>query len=135
MTSPHIAYVNGQVAAGSGTPSKLNCPGSVPATPLTLTITDVCAVEPPYAGGAHETVVADLQAVLVHIPATASVAVGVKANPPKLRPLIVTDPPAVSPTFGGLLTLTQGAGTPTEVGHACHRMQLASCPQSSYHRS
>jgi hypothetical protein len=102
-----------QSAAGGGAPSKLNCPGSVPATPLTLTITGVCAVEPPYAGGAHATVVADLQAVLLHNSATARVAVGVKADPPKLRPLIVTDPPAVPPTFGGLLTLTQGAGTQT----------------------
>ena len=35
------------------------------------------------------------------------------AELPKLRPLIVTDPPEEQPTFGGLLMLTHGAGTPT----------------------
>jgi hypothetical protein len=57
------------------------------------------------------TVVADVHAVLLQISAAAREAVGVTVTPPKLRPHIVTDPPPVTPTFGGLLRLTHGAGT------------------------
>ena len=42
-----------------------------------------------------------------------SARLGVTAEQPKLRPLIVTDPPEVTPAFGGPLVLTHGAGTHT----------------------
>ncbi len=88
----------------------MNCPGRVPASAVTLT--PIHTPEPPYAAGAHATVVADVHAVLLHASATAMDAVGVTATQPKCRPLIVTDPPEVRPMFGGLLTLTHGAVTP-----------------------
>ena len=101
-------------ASGSGqlrsAPSKLNCPVAVPATPLTLTA--VRKADPPYAGGAHATVVADVQPVVPHASVAVIDAVGVKLELPKLRPLIVTDPPEVRTPFGGLLMLALGAGTP-----------------------
>ena len=71
-------------------PSKLSCPGSVLATPPTLTA--VCTAVPPYACGAHATVVADVHAVLPHTSAVASEAVAVGLEVPKLSPLIVTVP-------------------------------------------
>ena len=52
--------------------------------------------------------------MLPHSSAAAREDVGVAAELPKLRPLIVTDPPEEQPTFGGLLMLTHGAGTRTE---------------------
>ena len=82
----------------------------VPATALTLTA--VRNAEPLYGIGAHATVVADVHAVLPHVSAAASDAVGVTTTPPKLRPVIVTDPPDVAPMFGGLLRLTHGAADP-----------------------
>jgi hypothetical protein len=48
--------------------------------------------------------------VLPHRSAVAIDAVGVNTESPKLRPLIVTDPPDVTPAFCTLLMLTQGAG-------------------------
>ena len=71
-------------------PSKLNCPASVPTTAPTLT--EVRTAEPLYARGAHETVVADVHAVLPHMSAVASEAVAVGLEAPKLSPLIVTVP-------------------------------------------
>ena len=80
---------------------------SVPATALTLV--PVRNAEPLYAIGAHATVVADVHAVLPHVSAAASDAVGVTTSLPKLMPIIVTDPPEVTPMFGGTLMLTHGA--------------------------
>ena len=91
-------------------PSKLNCPVKVPATALTLTA--VRNAEPLYAIGAHATAVADVHAVQPHGSATASDAVGVTTTLPKLMPIIVTDPPEVTPMFGGMLMLTHGAANP-----------------------
>ena len=68
--------------------------------------------EPLYAIGAHATVVADVHAVQPHGSATASDAVGVTTLLPKLMPIIVTDPPEVTPMFGGMLMLTHGAANP-----------------------
>ena len=72
-------------------PSKLSCPVAVPATPLTLTAVRTAA-EPPYACGAHATVVADVHALLPHTSAAVSEAVAVGPTTPKLSPLIVTVP-------------------------------------------
>ena len=62
----------------------------MPATPLTLTA--VRTAVPPYACGAHTTVVADVHALLPHTSAVASEAVAVGLEVPKLSPLIVTVP-------------------------------------------
>ena len=96
-------------------PSKLSCPGSVPATPLTLTA--VRTAVPPYACGAHATVVADVHALLSHTPAAISAAVAVGPRMPKLRPLIVTVPPALGAALAGALPLTTGAAI--DGGWAC----------------
>ena len=94
-------------------PSKLNCPVRVPATPLTLTAVRTAA-EPPYASGAHATVVADVHALLPHTSAVVSEAVAVGPTTPKLSPLIVTVPP---PPLGTALAevdevvLTTGAAS------------------------
>jgi hypothetical protein len=85
-----------------GAPSKLNRPASVPATALTLTAVRPTA-EPPYACGAHATVVADVHALLPHAPVAVSEAVAVELAVPKLSPLIVTLPPALGTVFGGVL--------------------------------
>ncbi len=82
----------------------------MPATALTLTA--VRATEPLYAAGAHATVVADVHAVLMHGSAVVNDAVGVPTSLPKLMPIIVTDPPEVTPMFGGMLMLTHGAASP-----------------------
>jgi hypothetical protein len=116
-------------------PSKLSCPVRVAATALTLTA--VRKIEPLYVCGAHATVVADVHAVLPHTSAAPIEAVGVKPKPPKLRPLMVTEPPDVTPTFGALLMLTQGAVRPTErnqtaigeqMGHSCQCIKAACMP-------
>ena len=104
-------------------PSKLNCPTNVPATALTLTAVRPAA-EPPYACGAHATVVADVHALLLHTSVTASDAVGVKSDRPKLSPLIVTDPLELTTMFGralgGLLMLTHGAGASEQHNPIAH---------------
>ena len=95
-----------------GAPSKLNCPMRVPPTALTLTA--IPLAERLYAAGAHATVVVDVHAVLPHSSAAAREDVGVTTKPPKARPPIVMVPLPVTPTFGGLLVLTHGAGTRTK---------------------
>jgi hypothetical protein len=60
----------------------------VPTTAPTLTV--IRTAEPLYAGGAHASVVADVQALLTHTSAAASVAVAVGSTVPKLSPVIVT---------------------------------------------
>ena len=98
-------------AARALVPSKVNCPITVPATALTLTA--VRATEPLYAAGAHATVVADVHAVLMHGSAVVNDAVGVAATEPKPMPIIMTDPPEVTPMLSGMLTLAHGAaGSP-----------------------
>ncbi len=92
-------------------PSKLNCPVQVPTTAFTLTATRTD--EPLYTDGAHAAVVADVHAVLLHASSAPSEAVGVKAELPKLSPLIVKEPPAVTAMLGGLITLAHGAGIST----------------------
>ena len=89
-------------------PSKLSCPVAVPATPLTLTAVRIPA-EPPYACGAHATVVADVHALLPHTSAAVSEAVAVGPAAPKLRPPIVTVPPPLGAALAGMVPLTTGA--------------------------
>ena len=80
----------------------------MPATPLTLTA--VRTAVPPYACGAHATVVAEVHALLPHTSAVASVAVGVGLEMPKLSPLIVTVPLPLGAAFAETV-LTIGAAT------------------------
>ena len=82
-------------------PSKLNRPVSVPV--FALTLTTVRRSEPPYARGAHETAVDDVQAVEPHTSAVASEAVTVRSTAPKFCPLIVSDPPPSPPTLTAAL--------------------------------
>ena len=93
---------------GALVPSKLNCPVSVPATALTLTAVRT-AVEPPYAFGAHATVVADVHAVLPHTSAVVSETVAVGPTTPKLSPLSVTVPLPLAAALAGALPLATGA--------------------------
>ena len=93
-------------------PSKLSCPGSVPATPPTLTA--VRTAVPPYACGAHATVVADVHAVLPHTSAVASEAVADGLEVPKLSPLIVTVPLPLGAAFAETV-LTTGAAQATQL--------------------
>ncbi len=52
--------------------------------------------------------------MLLHGSAVVNDAVGVAAAAPKLMPMIVTDPPEVTPMLSGMLTLTHGAaGSPS----------------------
>ena len=87
-------------------PSKLNCPISVPTTPLTLTA--VCITEPPYACGTHATAVADVHALQPHTSAVPSEAVALALKLPKLSPLTVTVPPPLG-TALAVTVLTTGA--------------------------
>ena len=91
-------------------PSKLNCAVKVPTTAFTLTA--IRTDEPLYTDGAHAAVVAEVHAVLPHASSAPSEAVGVKAELPKLSPLIVTVPPPLGAAFAGVV-LTTGAGTIT----------------------
>ncbi len=75
--------------------------------------------EPPYAGGAHATVVADVHAVLMHMLAAVTDAVAVKPAEPKFSPLIVSVPPALDAEFAGVLPLTIGAATTNRILEAC----------------
>ncbi len=94
-------------------PSKLKCPVNVPATPLTLTLTAVCTPHvPPYACGAHTTVVADVHALLPHVSAAVNETVTDAPGAPKLKPLIVTVPPAVGAAFL-VVALATGAASAT----------------------
>lgn len=72
--------------------------------------------------------------MLLHRSAVAIDAVGVNTESPKLRPLIVTDPPEVTPAFGTLLMLTQGAGARihTRQLHAPRRSYAAYGAAASY---
>ena len=88
-------------------PSKLSCPVAVPATPLTLTA--VRTAVPPYACGAHATVVADVHALLPHTSASVSEAVAVGPAAPKLSPLIVTVSLPLSAALAAEVVLTTGA--------------------------
>ena len=93
-------------------PSKLNCPVRVPATALTLTAARTVA-KPPYACGAHATVVADVHALLPHASAVVSEAVAVGPAVPKLSPLIVTVPPPLGTALAEVdeVVLTTGAAS------------------------
>ena len=93
-------------------PSKLSCPLSVPATPLTLTA--VRTAVPPYACGKHATVVADVHALLPHTSAVASEAVAVAPTAPKLSPLIVTAPLPLGAAFAETV-LASGAAYTTHL--------------------
>jgi len=92
-------------------PSKLNCTINVPATPLTLTAVRTPPM-PPYPCGAHTTVVADVHALLPHVSAAVSEAVTDAPAAPKLKPLIVTVPPAVGAAFR-VVALATGAALAT----------------------
>jgi hypothetical protein len=92
-------------------PSKLNCNINVPATPLTLTAVRTPPV-PPYACGAHTTVVADIHALLPHVSTAVSEAVTDAPAAPKPKPQIVTVPPAVVAAFA-LVALATGAASAT----------------------
>ena len=91
-------------------PSKLSCPVTVPATPLTLTA--VRTAVPPCACGAHATVVADVHALLPHTSAVASEAVAVGLEVAKLSPLIVTVPLPLGAALAAAV-LTTGAAPET----------------------
>jgi hypothetical protein len=114
-------------------PSKLNCPGKVPVTPLTLTAVRSTA-EPPYACGAHATVVADVHALLLHTSAAVKDAVVVRPSVPKFNPLIVTVAPPLGETFAeAVLTtgaapskLPRGATGTWPSGQGAHRRSSAS---------
>ncbi len=93
-------------------PSKLSCPVSVPATAPTLSA--VRTAVPPYACGAHATVVADVHALLPHTSAAASEAIGVGLEMPKLSPLIVTVPLPLGAAFAAA-ALTTGAAHRTQL--------------------
>ena len=84
----------------------------MPATPLTLTAVRTAA-EPPYACGAHATVVADVHALLPHTSAVVSEAVAVGPTTPKLSPLIVTVPPPLGTALAEVdeVVLTTGAAS------------------------
>ena len=120
--------------AGSGqrriAPSKLSCPVTVPATPLTLTAVRTPA-EPPYACDAHATVVADVHALLPQVSAADSEAVAVGPATPKLSPPIVTVPPPLGAAFAETV-LTTGAASAT-----FHTTQVAAGQRcgASHHRS
>ena len=73
-------------------PSKLNCPVSVPATALTVTVV-VRTAEPPYARDSHARAVVVTQAVEPHTSAVVSEVVGVRSTVTKFSPLIVSEPP------------------------------------------
>ncbi len=92
-------------------PSKLNCIVNVPATPLTLTTVRTLPV-PPYACSAHTTVVADVHALLPHVSTAVSEAVSDAPAAPKLKPVIVTVPPAVGAAFA-VVALATGAASAT----------------------
>ena len=87
----------------------------MPATPPTLTAARTAV--PPYACGAHATVVADVHALLPHTSAAASVAVAVGPTTPKLSPLIVTVPLPLGAAFAETV-LTTGAAS--AAFHATH---------------
>ncbi len=82
----------------------------MPATAPTLTA--VRTAVPPYACGAHATVVADVHALLPHTSAVASVAVGVRLEMPKLSPRIVTVPLPLGAAFAETVLTTGAATTP-----------------------
>ncbi len=92
-------------------PSKLKRPLLVPAIPLIVTV--VQRDEPVYACTLQASVVDDVHAVLLHASDIVRAAVDVKFVPPKLRPLIVTMPLAVSPELAAWLELTTGAARAT----------------------
>jgi hypothetical protein len=95
-------------AAHAHAPSKLNSPVDVPANPLKLT--KVCRRPVPlYACGAHATVVADVHALLLHVSDAVSEAVADVSAAPKLKPLIVTLPPAVGAAFAAAALVTGAA--------------------------
>jgi len=108
-----------EAAARQSAPSKLNCPVRVPATPLTLTAVRTAA-EPPYACGAHATVVADVHALLPHASLAVGEAVAVGPAPPKLNPLIVTVPPPPLRAALAEVVLTAGAAK----GNTSHEPML-----------
>ena len=91
------------------TPSKLNCLIKVPRTAPALTT--IRAAESLYAAGAQTTAVAVVHAVLRHGSTVVSDAVGVTAASPKPKPVIVTEPPVVTPALAGPVALTHGAAT------------------------
>ena len=93
-------------------PSKLKRPLQVPGMPLIVTVVqrDDPAV---YACPLQASVVDDVHAVLLQASDIASAAVDVKLVPPKLRPLSVTMPLAVSPELAAWLELTTGAARTT----------------------
>ena len=97
--------------------SKLNCPASVPTTAPTLTV--IRTAEPLYAGGAHASVVADVQALLTHTSAAASVAVAVGSTVTKLSPVIVTVPLPLGTALAATL-LTTGAAKAMPFRTATH---------------
>ena len=89
-------------------PSKLNRPVSVPATALTVTVV-VRTAEPPYACGAHLTIVADAQAVQPHTSAVVSETVGVRSTAPKFAPARVSEPPPLTAALAEATLVKTGA--------------------------
>ena len=109
-------------------PSKLSCPVTVPATPLTLTASRTTVL--PYASGAHAAVVADVHALLPHASAAVSEAVADVPAVSKLSPLIVTEPLAVGAALA-VAALTTGATSATIRAAQAGKRATA---QTSHHR-
>ena len=109
----HVAYA----------PSKLSNIINVPATPLTLTAVRTPPV-PLYACGAHAAVVADVHALLPHVSAAVSEAVTDAPAAPKLKPLIVTVPPAVGAAFA-VVALAAALATALTTGAASATLHTA----------
>jgi hypothetical protein len=116
--SPSNSQPKTSIDVARRAPSKLNCPVIVPTSAPTLTA--VRTSVPPYARGAHATVVADVHALLPHASAAVSEAVAVGPDAPKLRPQIVTVPPKVGAALVGtnLTLLTTGAAEEINVAYA-----------------
>ena len=121
--------------SGAIAPSKLSCPVAVPTTPLTLTAVRTPAV-PPYACGAHATVVADVHALLPHTSAAVSEAVTVGPTTPKLSPLIVTLPPPLGAAFAEtVLTTMLTTGAASVLRSTRRKWQHAGGGGASHRRS
>ncbi len=105
-------------------PSKLNCPVTVPPTALTLTTVRTTA-KPPYACGAHVTVVVDVHAVLPHPSDAVSETVAVAPVVPKFSPPIVTVPPSLGTAFAEAVLTTGAAWSTIRMAHGARSQRAA----------
>ena len=109
VLAPVSAALKGARAVITGA-SNVSDRRRVPTTALTVTTTyPLSRSVPVSAAMPHATVVADVHAVVLHTPSTASIADGVRATLPKLSPEIVTDEVPDGEAFGGAWKLATGA--------------------------